>query len=997
MDETRLHPSRSARKENAAMTGLAMRQVGYLVLTFLALVPGVTFAQSGIAGAVRDTTGAVLPGVTVEATSPVLIEKARAVVTDGEGLYRILDLRPGVYAVTFSLPGFSTVRREGIALPASFTATVNAEMRVGAVEETVTVSGAAPLVDVQNVLQQRVLTTDVMENIPSTSRTPQAFMLLTPGVTSVRLGTTPGSVNELAGALHGASSGEFQITLDGDKAVMIGCAGSGCQPMRFNQGYIQEISVKTGAASAEQETGGLVSNIVPKEGGNRVTGYLYAGVMDASLQGDNLSEKLKAQGLQDVSRIIRNYDVTPAVGGPVVRDKLWFYSSFRFAASKQTIAGLYSDLDPNDWVYTPDLGRPAVDEVNFPDSNTRLTWQATPRNKVGVFLQRSGYGQVGRGLSNQLISPEASRIANHVPNVFGQIIWKSTVTSRLLVEAGYSSFYFDREQRRLPYVGPDAIAATDVGGVVPGIAFRAPPAAVNDSISDHWYTKNWDYKASATYVTGAHAFKTGLAVRTGNNRFSARTAQDMAFTLRSGVPISLLQTATPWEYIDEVKPNLGLFAQDQWTVERLTLNAGARFDYFRARALETHLPSTRWVPARDFPAVTDVPNWKDVSPRFGVAYDVFGNGKTALKATLNRYVNGEGTTVADANHPVVRSVLSITRTWSDANGDFVPDCVLVDPLANGECGRISNLNFGQNNPSATTYADDLLRGFGVRGYNWTTSAEIQHELFRGTSVTAGYYRRWAGNFRSTDNLLVTPADYDPFCVTAPVDPRLPGGGGYQVCGLHDVTPLKFGQVLSQVVPAKTYGRQTQIYDGFDVTTNARFPNGGLISGGVNIGRSATSSCFVVDSPQELLNCDVTPPFQPNFKIFGIYPVPWWGLQASAVLQIIPGPEITASYVARNAEVFPSLGRNLAAGASGTVTVPLIAPGTQYADSSNQIDVRFTKRFNVGPARIEGNLDIFNILNASGIQVHNNNFGIGWLQPRSIQLPRYAMLSAQVNF
>ena len=966
------------------------------------LLPNVTFAQSSITGTVRDTSGAVLPGVTVEASSPVLIEKIRSVPTDDGGLYKVLDLRPGTYTVTFSLAGFSTIRREGIDLPASFTATLNVEMRVGAMEETVTVTGGAPTVDTQNVLQQRVLSKEILENIPATSRTPQAFILLTPGVTNVRLGTTPGSVNELGGALHGAAGGESLITIDGDKAVMVGCgAGSGCQTLRFNQAYIQEMSVKTGAGSAEQETGGIVANIIPKEGGNALSGYFYAGFADEKLEGDNLSQRLKDQGLRDVSRIIRNHDATFAVGGPLVREKVWFFSAYRSATSRQTVAGLYRDVDPKDWVYTPDYNSPAIDEVKYPDSNARLTWQINQKNKVGIFVQRSGYAQIGRGLSNQIISPEASRISGHVPNMFGQVIWKSPVTNRLLLEGGYSSYYLDREQRKFPYVAQDAIAAIDTAGPIPGIAFRAPPPSVIDSIAAHWYLKNWDYKASATYVTGSHAMKAGVVVRTGWDQFIARTGQDVQYTLSNGRPTSILQTATPWERIEEIKPNLGVYAQDQWTVRRLTLNAGVRFDYFRARVVESHLPAARWVPARDFPAVEDVPNWKDINPRLGAAYDLFGNGKTAVKVALNRYINGEGTATAVANHPIVRSVLSVSRNWTDGNGDYIPDCDLNNPLANNgvfdTCGIISNLNFGLNNPNATTYADDVLRGRGVRGYNWTGSAEVQHQVFRGTSITTGYYRRWAGNFQATDNLRVVPGDFDPFCVKAPVDSRLPNGGGYDVCGLYDVAQAKSGQVVSKVVQAASFGKQTAIYDGFDLTTNARFPNGAVLNGGMNIGRTATNSCFVVDSPQALLNCDITPPFQPNFKIFGVYPAPLWGLQVSAVVQIIPGPEITANYVASNAEVLPTLKRNLASGAGGTVNVPLIKPGTLYADNSKQLDVRFTKRFQLDKARLEVNVDVFNIMNGSGVQVFNTNFGTGWLGPRNLQLPRYVMFSTQVNF
>ena len=971
--------------------------LGYLVLACLALVPDTASAQSGIVGSVRDTSGAVLPGVTVEASSPVLIEKIRAVSTDAAGLYQILDLRPGVYTVTFSLPGFATIRRERFTLPADFTATLNTDMSVSGVEETVTVTGAAPVVDVARTVQQTVLSRKDMEGIPITSRSPQAYAILTPGVTNIRFGAAPNSVTELSVSIHGSRPGESLILLDGDKAVEASGIGGGSQVLRWNQAYIEEISVVTGAASAEQETSGMLTNIIPREGGNRLSGFFFTSFTNNRLQGNNLSDDLRAVGLVDFSGINRNYDVTAGIGGPLAGDKLWFYSSVRAAESDQTIAGRYYDLDPSDWVYTPDLSRPASEQVLFPDANSRFTWQATQRNKIGFFVQRSGYLQVGRGSLRELVSPEAARYTTYVPNVFGQIIWKSTFASRLLLDASYSSYYLARDQRTdEDRVGPGVIPARDVAGAFPGFAFRSPPSAT----IDYFLNKDWNYKANATYVTGSHALKVGLAVRYAWDFFRAQPfPMDMMFNLRDGVPISLQQDATPWERTTEMKPNLGLFAQDQWRIQRLTLNAGLRFDYFRANALGGHLPATRWVAARDLSGVKDVPRWKDISPRFGAAYDLFGQGKTALKFALNRYVNGEGTGLARTNHLVNRSVLSVTRNWTDTNRNFVPDCDLHNPLANGRedlCGQISNLNFGQNNPNAATFADDVLHGFAVRPYNWNTAAEVQHQLFTGTSVSVGYYRRWFGNFRVTDNVQVTPADHDPFCITAPVDSRLPQGGGYQVCGLADVKREKFGQVTTHTVQAENYGKQTEIYDGFDLTTNARFPNGARISGGMNFGRTATNRCFVVDSPQELLNCDVKPKFQPTSKMFAIYPLPVWGLQVSAVLQVIPGPEITASYVARNAEVVPTLGRDLASGAGGSVTVPLIKPGTLYADRSTQLDVRFTKRFNVAGTSVEGTVDIFNVLNGSGVQSHNNNFGGGWLRPSLVQLPRYVMFTFQLN-
>jgi hypothetical protein len=468
--------------------------------------------------------------------------------------------------------------------------------------------------------------------------------------------------------------------------------------------------------------------------------------------------------------------------------------------------------------------------------------------------------------------------------------------------------------------------------------------------------------------------------------------------VNNGVPISLTLLASPYEHEHAVNANLGLYVQDQWTMRRVTWNLGLRYDYLNATARATNLPAAQWVPPRVFPAVYDTPNWRDISPRAGIAYDLFGDSKTALKASVGRYVYTEGTGIATANDPLIRSVLSATRTWTDLNHDYIPDCVLTNPDANGECGAISNRNFGLNNPSATTYANNVLQGFGVRPYDWTAAVELQREIVSNVSVTAGYYWRRAFNFQATRNLLVNPSsDYDPYCVTAPVDSRLPGGGGYQVCGLYDLKAAKFGQVQNQVNRADLYGKRIEAYDGIDLTINARLPQGAQLSGGLNLGRTATNACFVVNSPQDLLNCAVTPPFQPNIKLTGVYPLPLAGLQVSATLQVIPGPQITASYLLTSAQVQSSLGRPLGAGAAGTVTVPLIAPGTLYAPYGKQLDVRFTKRFTFGRTRLNANVDLLNIVNAGAVQALSSTYGVAWQRPSQIQGPRTAQLSAQLTF
>jgi len=370
----------------------------------------------------------------------------------------------------------------------------------------------------------------------------------------------------------------------------------------------------------------------------------------------------------------------------------------------------------------------------------------------------------------------------------------------------------------------------------------------------------------------------------------------------------------------------------------------------------------------------------------GASYDLFGNGRTALKVSLGRYVGVTALDIASPNNPLRTSVNTVNRTWNDANTNYVPDCDLSSTAANGECGVMSNANFGKVN-IVTRYADDVLRGFGARDSDWDLATEVHHELRPGLSVTGGYYRNWFSHFRVTDNLDVTAADYSPYCIIAPVDIRLPGGGGYEVCGLADVVPARFGQVHNLITQASHYGTQRLVNNFLAATVNTRLRSGVRFGGGVDTGRTVADNCFVIDSPQQLLNCRVVAPWSANLqlKLFGSYPLPA-GFAVSGTLQNVAGPEIQANYPAPNAAIVPSLGRNLSAcgtrvPCTATATVPLIAPQTLFEDRRTQVDVRLSKLVRVGQkVRVQANLDVYNVLNSSGILGINTTYGSQWRRP-----------------
>lgn len=311
---------------------------------------------------------------------------------------------------------------------------------------------------------------------------------------------------------------------------------------------------------------------------------------------------------------------------------------------------------------------------------------------------------------------------------------------------------------------------------------------------------------------------------------------------------------------------------------------------------------------------------------------------------------------------------------------------------------MSDQNFGKIGVT-TRYDPRLLQG--LRPYNWQVSAVLQQELMPGFGVTAGYFRTWHGNFRVTDNLLVTPADYDTFCISAPSDSRLPNGGVYQVCGIPDIKPTAFGPTSNVVAPAADYGQRTRVYDGVDVMFNARFGKGGLLQGGLSTSKTLTDNCAAPDFAAQF--CRNTLPWAgtTQLKISGIYPLPW-GLQTSWVFINLPGTPINATQIVPNAQIAPSLGRNLgqcrgAAVCNGTATVTIIEPNTRRESRQTQLDLRFSKNLQIGKTRIQPRLDIYNLLNVNSILASNSRFGPQWLQPTDVLPGRMFKFGAQLNF
>jgi hypothetical protein len=1013
---------------------------GAAARTLLALVVLSTPAaaqSASITGVVRDASGAVLPGVTVDATSPVLIERVRTVVSDSTGQYRIVDLRPGVYAVTFTMAGFNTYIREGIELTGNFTATVSAELRLGALEESITVTGQAPAVDVQGVSRQQALSAEVIGAVPS-GRNYTNLGVLVPGISSQCAQTCSTGAQDVGGlsgdsratlTVHGSRFRDQRIAVNG---MTIAGSTGGLTMTGPNMEAMQEVQLETSSADASTSTGGVRINVVPKDGGNTFSGSLFATGTQEKFQGDNFTQALQDRGLDEggVPRLKTLYDAAPTFGGPLKQDRLWFFTSARVMNNVTYVGNLFENrnaYDPGRWHYEPDLTKQVTHDSPLHPFGARLTWQASERNKIAFSIdvrERCDCPNVAGGAT----AKEAATDFVFKPDNLLMVQWSSPATSRLLLEGTFVRLPLGWGNRTNEFIDP-AFTQVTLQNAPPGV-----PGTYRGVGQFNWTDYPFQNAAfSTTYVTGAHAFKAGANLNWGYafTTWESPTAlTSVRINAATGLPNQFTVNSNPRTSHVKVDREVGLFFQDRWTASRLTLSGGVRYDYMQQSAPPVTLGPAPLLPDRQviFPD-TRIKGLSDISPRMGAAIDLFGTGTTAVKVALNRYVTdeslGSGTNTIIGS-PQVYFQYTAARSWTDANGNFHPDC----DWANGGvqdfrgsggdfCGAFTgaNANFGRSTPG-TVADDDVLYGWGKRGYNWEFSTSLQQELVPGrAAIDFGYFRRWYGNFTVQDNLVTEVSDYSPFSVRVPDNPALPRSG-QTIEGFLDVNPDKASLPTDNHVRlSKHYGEQYERWHGVDVITSARLGGGTVVQGGFSTGKTVQDNCAVlakvpeagVTTQQGLNNgllpiagslatpfCHQETPFLTQVKLLGTYTIPGVDIQLAGTFQSIPGPQVAATLVVPNNDVVPSLNRNLS-GSASNVTVNIMEAGSLYGDRLNQLDVRVGKIFRfAGNRRLTASVDIYNSLNSSAVLQESTEYS-SFRTPERLVGARMFKFSAMLNF
>lgn len=1043
-----------------------MRILKCLVILSVLLLPATAFAQATLTGTVHDASGAVLPGVTVEASSPALIEKTKSAVTDGTGQYRIIDLRPGTYSVSFTLSGFSTVKRDGIELTGTFVATINADLKVGALAETITVTGETPVVDVQSAKREVVMNNDVIQALPVTR---SAGALLN-AVAGLQVDTNGPALSPTMTFFNAHSStinsnfvaGEGRYTVNG--FPVSAARSGGPSSYVYDTANAQEVGVTVGGGIGESDLGGPSMNIIPKSGGNAFKGSAFINSAGTWSSGNNLTSDLKAlnPNLKQTPGIMSAYDWSGAYGGPIVKDHLWFFGSYRSLDTQTAQDGIVANIyagDPLHWNWAADNAtttrlvqdrQMVIGRITAQLSKSRLSFnseyqhrcEGTPLTVGGNGCHNRGADWIGLGNNGAptQMSPEATSTAARgyfdVPFYVNQGTWTMAANNKVLLEAGFQAF---RYQPIFGHPPPDGITnlipVTEQSNAInaaTGLPY-APVANYRYRGVESWGPasgKTNDIVGSLSYVTGAHSAKVGFQSRRLDLQDDDLAGQtQLGYRFNQGVP-NAVSYYLPEMGRRTITYNTGAYVQDTWTHNRLTLQGALRYDrvtsYAPVEGNGTFGKSSFLNPQPiTIQETAGVQAYNDITPRLGVAYDLFGSGRTAIKLNWGRYLsyaaNDSPYTSTNPGATVVRNVQA--RGWTDSNRNLTVDCNLLNPNANGECAAAVGpaRNFGQLG-AATIVDPGVLNGWGVRPNDYQTTITLQHQIVPRVSADVSYTHRTFHGFFVTDDINRNASTaYETYTLTAPNDPRLPNAG--QPITYYTVKAAANATAQTILRPETFFGPERDSHwNGFDVTLNARLHQGLTLQVGTSTGGAVVDTCATVttynnvnvagvEAGPDPRGCRNIDPWQTTVRGLASYTIPKIDVLISGTVRSQPPLQLTASWLVPNSVINASLG-HLPAGATatGTTTLQLLPAADSnklYADQRRtQIDMRFAKVLRFGRTRSNIGVDLYNLLNTNYATAFNTTYTYntdnaprpaGWGTPTGIFQPRFVRINYTLDF
>lgn len=946
------------------MPKLLARRIVVALLGAVTLAAPALAQQTGIlSGVVHDSQGGVLPGVSVTVSSPALIGGARVVTTGAGGVYQLTGLPPGAYTVTYELAGFSTLKREDIRILVAQTTRLDVELSVGALQESVTVTGQSPVVDVGSTTTQTNISKELYEAIP-TGRNPWVMAGLVPGVVTGRLdvGGTEG-MQQYNLEAFGSADSQKSFSIDGLKTNWGG--GSGGATMQY-YGFemYEEYNMQTASGAAESDVSGVYMNMVTKSGGNRFSSDHNFYFMNDKLQTENIDDALRKRlGLQPGQKsgaagnpIDISYDWSSTIGGPIAKDKLWFFGATRRWRLDQFQIGA---LNPD--------GSQAIDDNRIENYMGKATWQAGSATKASFMFNRNLKYRFHRRDSPYLFVEDKATVLQDQPaqNFVAQV--NRVMGKRTVFDARLGRMWGVFPTRYQKEVGPGDIAIRD------SVRFTRTNAAETQSLNP-----NYRFQANGTlsyfadqFGAGTHDLKVGTQLSWEDMTYDRVRNGDILLELVDGVPTRAFLTNTPIESDHRLK-TWAAFAQDRWVVGRMTINGGVRVDGVKAWLPAQSSPAGTYVGARSFPERDVFSFSSNVSPRIGVTYDLTGRGRTAIKAYYGRFFNQFGSELAEASNQ--NALVQLQVPWNDLipNGRLDPGELNLSSFVGFTPGLFPPVDPGASRP----YSDEMNVG-------------VDHEVMRDFAVSVSYHRR-----QHRDGLTILDRARPSSAYTAVqrtyTDPQF----GPQTITVYNLDPTlvtRRDRIITNVEGLRSD------YNGVQFSVNKRMSNRWQMLAGLSVQRHKGffhSGTFTDTGSNTDFN---NPNFQLNRDDSAIFTDIPWAFTLSGTYQLPYDVHVSGKYTARDGD---PLNRTLSVSglSQGTETVWVQPRGVDRTETvSKFLDLRFAKRFPVGRSGLEGSVDVFNLLNANHVLAQNEAIGSTLGRPSRVLTPRIVRFGATVRF
>jgi len=913
-----------------------------------------------IGGSVADTSGAVLPGVTVSLLNPGLIGGTQTTVTDERGAYLFTRLVPGRYNVRAELSGFRTTIQENVIVDADATARADLKLELGNVEESITVSGQSPLLDTTSALNQTVMGRQVLDALPGTNDL-WGVARLVPSITMNKYDVGGSeSFQQSKISVHGSNpDGESQYQIDGmniDAAV----GATGNVTMYYDPFMFEEINYQTSNGSADTARGGIVYNMVTKTGTNVLRGAYMADGSNQNFQSNNITPALRSDLLAAVpakalaanpninpsAQILHIYDTGASFSGPAIRDKVWWAATTKFVGLNQRRLGSYN----------PD-GSQFVDDNFMATVSGKGSWAINNHNQLHVthiYNDKRRYHYAGN-VTTGFFESKATWDQTLETNL-DQWRWTSTPTSRLAFDVSGS---FSRTLQNLP-------PQSDVqNGTIPGLDLLTQTTlSAMATYSEAHYNRGVIH-SSANYVASTHNIKVGYQWDLGQNKAFTYSLSNypsgLQAVFRNGVPDSVRTYNTPTSIVQRIQEQ-GVFVQDKWTPARkLTINAGVRLDRTTSWQPAACQLETIFIGGSCFAAINHIPDWLDVAPRFAAIYDVFGDGRTAIKVGANRYMIGIGSGTIDVVNPI-RTTFD-TRSWTDRNHDGIPQF--------DELGASTGFNLGTTNRYAAGFR---------RPYAAEYSAEFEQQLFKDTVFSAAYFHRGMRRQIGSENVAVPPGSYIPLQVT-----EVTSGRAVTVYNLNPALRGRFDVLWDN------FSALDSNFNGLDLTLNKRIDQRWMLIAGVSFGSNKGDIFGTADfnNPNFQFRQGVIGNEVPiAIKVSGSYKARY-GMLASAVVQHYTGfPETTTVVVSASTVPLTQVTQSIVVEPRGTTRLPDV----NLLDFNIKKSFRISNRFSADPV-----VEVFNLLNSNAIQARTTVLGPAYGSASNIVLGRMVKFGVNVNF